>query len=83
MKLLSGAPLTGRLLILPTNIRLGWKALPGTNTVAYHEHLSTTAIISFKILGPGADVVKLFCQQITVFPDKLECLSLRVRLEPT
>ncbi len=24
---------------LPTNIRLGWKALPGTNTLAYYDHL--------------------------------------------
>jgi hypothetical protein len=28
---LSGAPLYGRLLALPTNIRQGWKGLPGTN----------------------------------------------------
>jgi hypothetical protein len=26
----------GRLLDLPTNIRLHWKDLPGTNTVAYY-----------------------------------------------
>ncbi len=23
---------------LPTNIRLGWKSLPGTNTLAYYEN---------------------------------------------
>jgi hypothetical protein len=23
---------------LPTNIRLGWKSLPGTNARAYHEN---------------------------------------------
>jgi hypothetical protein len=33
MKHLSGAPLYGRLLALPTNIRLGWKGSPGTNTL--------------------------------------------------
>jgi hypothetical protein len=31
---LSGTPLKGRLLALPANIRLGWKSLPGTNTLA-------------------------------------------------
>jgi hypothetical protein len=33
----SGAPLYGRLLALPTNIRLGWKGLPGRNALAYYE----------------------------------------------
>jgi hypothetical protein len=28
----------GRLLALPTNIRLGWKGLPGTSTLAYYEN---------------------------------------------
>ncbi len=31
-KHLSGAPLEGRPLALPTNIKLGWKSLPVTNT---------------------------------------------------
>ncbi len=35
---LSGAPLYGKLLALPANIRLGWKGLPGTNTQAYYEN---------------------------------------------
>jgi hypothetical protein len=30
-------PLLGRLLALPTNIRLGWQYLPGSNTLAYYE----------------------------------------------
>jgi hypothetical protein len=34
---LLGNPLYGRLLALPTNIRLGWKSLPGTNALAYYE----------------------------------------------
>jgi hypothetical protein len=34
-KLLSGAPLWGRLLASPTDVRLGWKGFPGTNTLAY------------------------------------------------
>jgi hypothetical protein len=27
-----------RLLALPSNSRLGWKGLPGTNTLAYYEN---------------------------------------------
>jgi hypothetical protein len=34
---MKGAPLKGRLLASPTNIRLGLKGLPGTNAVAYYE----------------------------------------------
>jgi hypothetical protein len=33
---LSGAP---ELLALPTNIRLGWKDLPGTNTLIFYKNL--------------------------------------------
>jgi len=36
MKHLSDAPLWGRLLALPTNIRIG---LPETNTLAYYKNL--------------------------------------------
>jgi hypothetical protein len=39
---LSEAPFScstlGQALVLPTNIRLGWKGLPGTSTLAYYEH---------------------------------------------
>ncbi len=35
---LSGAPFQGRLLALPTNIRLSRKGLSGTSTQAYYEH---------------------------------------------
>jgi hypothetical protein len=37
VKHISGAPLYDRLLALPTNIRVGWKGLPGTNPPAYYE----------------------------------------------
>jgi hypothetical protein len=38
---LSGATLRllGKPLALSTNIRQGWKGLPGTNTHAYYEHV--------------------------------------------
>jgi hypothetical protein len=34
VKHLTGAPAWGELLVLPTNIRLGWKCLPGKNALA-------------------------------------------------
>jgi hypothetical protein len=41
----------GRLLALPSNIRLGWKGLPGTNTVAYSEKSVTYGRKLFYIIG--------------------------------
>jgi hypothetical protein len=38
VKHLSGAPLLGSLLALTTNITVGWKSLPETNTLAYSEN---------------------------------------------
>jgi len=35
---LKEAPEFDGLLALPTNIRLGWKGLPGANTSTYHDH---------------------------------------------
>ncbi len=37
----------GRLLASPTNTTLGWKGLPGTNTLAYYENPYNTAVKSF------------------------------------
>jgi hypothetical protein len=34
-----GVLLLGKFLALLANIRLGWKDLPGANTLAYYEHL--------------------------------------------
>jgi hypothetical protein len=51
--LVPGDPHSGRLLSLPLNIRLGWKDLPETNTLAYWKHFQITLI-------PGANAVKLF-----------------------
>ncbi len=36
VKHLSGVPLQGRFLALPTNTKPGWKGLPGTSTIAYY-----------------------------------------------
>jgi hypothetical protein len=53
MKHLSGSPLEGRLLALPTKIRLRWKGLPGINILAYYGNMQITAVISFVIQAPG------------------------------
>ncbi len=44
MKNLSGAPLLGRLLALPTNTRIGLKGLSGTNTLAYYGNPYITTV---------------------------------------
>ncbi len=48
---LSGTPLWGRLLALPTNIKLGLKVLPGTNTVAYNRFSQFMVLKSFITLA--------------------------------
>jgi hypothetical protein len=53
VKHLSGAPLYGRPLASPINIRLGWTGLPGTNTLAYYENPKITSVKSFIVPAPG------------------------------
>jgi hypothetical protein len=43
---LKGASI-GLTLALPTNNKLGWKGLTGTNILAYYENLHITAVKSF------------------------------------
>jgi hypothetical protein len=57
---LTGAPLKGMPLTLPTNIRLGWKGLSRTKTFAYYGKALLTAAKSFLTLAPGACSIKLF-----------------------
>jgi hypothetical protein len=49
------------LLALCEKIRLGWKGLARTNTLAYYEHLPITDAKSFKTLGLGPTVISLLC----------------------
>ncbi len=42
----------GRLLASPTNIRLGWKGLPGTKSLAFYKKLKITAVKFFIVLDP-------------------------------
>jgi hypothetical protein len=43
LKKLSGALLPGGLLALPSNIRLVWKSLAGTNTLGFYNNCITLA----------------------------------------
>jgi hypothetical protein len=52
IKHLKGA-LVGKVLALPTNIRLGCRALPGTSTLAFYKNLNITAVKLFITMGPG------------------------------
>jgi hypothetical protein len=54
-----GAPLLGKLLSSPTNIRLGWKGLTRTYTLAHYKHSSITDIKSCITLGPGPTFIKI------------------------
>ncbi len=42
MEHLKEAPLLGKLLTIPTNVRLVWKGLTETNALAYYEHSYVT-----------------------------------------
>jgi hypothetical protein len=41
---------------LPANFRLGWKGLPGTNTLAYCENPLVMAVKSFIGLAQGLSI---------------------------
>jgi len=60
VKDLLGAPLWGKTLALPTNIRLGRKGLPGTNTQASYENALITAIKTFIAQALGVNYFKTF-----------------------
>jgi hypothetical protein len=54
------------LLALSTNIRLGWKSQPVTNSLAYYEHSKISTVKDFIITDPGVDVTKPFLFLIIV-----------------
>ncbi len=47
-------------LSLTENIRHGWKGLPGTNTLNYHENPQITTVKSFIGLASGACTTKCY-----------------------
>jgi hypothetical protein len=44
---------SGSLLVLPTNIRLGWKSMQVANTLAYYDAAIITTVKSFIVHAPG------------------------------
>ncbi len=55
---------SGSLLVLPTNIRLGWKSMQVANTLAYYDTAIITAVISFIVQAPGPNDTKLLIFKI-------------------
>jgi len=63
VKPLSSTIFLGKLLALPTNIRLGCIGLPGTNTLAYWTHSCVSKKIeSFEITTSGLFILCLYSQ---------------------
>ncbi len=62
---LSGAPL-GYAPALIANIRPWWKGLPGTNTLAYYEHLQIMDVKSLITFAPGGNLIMLFSSSWTI-----------------
>jgi len=52
----AGAPYTlhfkGKLIVVPSNIRLGWKLLSKTNTLSYYDTELITLVKKFYSTGP-------------------------------
>jgi hypothetical protein len=59
MNQLSDALLKGRILALPTNIRLGRQYMQGTNTLAYYENPYITDKKRFYNIGPWSYLLHL------------------------
>ncbi len=54
---LKGLHPNGRLQALPTNIRVVWKRMEGTNTLAYYHTATITIVKCFIELALGVDVI--------------------------
>ncbi len=57
---LSDASFSGKLLLLPANVRRDWKWLPNTRSLAYLASMSATKEKSLIRLRPGVNGIKLF-----------------------
>ena len=58
---------SGSRLVLPTNIRLGWKSMQVANTLAYYDTAIISTVKSFIVQAPGPHVIKLFIAVIYDF----------------
>jgi hypothetical protein len=50
---------------LPANIRVGWKDMTGSSTLAYCKNQLITDVKRFITLAPGVDLIKLFGHKLT------------------
>ncbi len=48
-------------------MKLSWKGLPGTNTLAYYENPKITAVKSFIGVGPGGQSSNLYLIEVHFF----------------
>ncbi len=62
---LKGASL-GKALASPAHIRLGWKGLSGTNTLAYYKNLYFMTVKSFIVQAPGSKIIKHFSSSLNI-----------------
>jgi hypothetical protein len=74
VKHLSSAAVYYRLLVLQTDIRIGWKGLPRTNTIAYYEYSQITAVKSLINFKSRSQAYQTFNGHN--LRNKLECLSM-------
>jgi hypothetical protein len=72
VKYLKGALLDQAPALL-TNLRLGWRGLPGTNTLAYYKNSLIADRKSFITLASDLNVIKLFLSAMKFGKNKLEC----------
>ncbi len=71
---LSDASFLGKLLVLTANVRLDWKVIASTNTLAYLASSLATKEKSFMALTPGDNVKKqTFSSLLTMPRKKQEC----------
>ncbi len=57
----------GRLMALPTNIRLGWESMAVANTLAYHVTATIMAVKSFKVQLRDQSYKTFYGRNIRIF----------------
>ncbi len=70
---LSDASFLGKLLVFPANVRLDWKVIASTNTLAYLASLPVMKEKCFITLTQDVKVIRLFSSSLTSrssFPPK-------------
>jgi hypothetical protein len=65
---LSDASFLGKLLMFPENVRLDWKVIASTNTLAYLASSTVTKEKCFITLTPGPNIIKLFTDRRYEYP---------------